>query len=120
MLCIGLCCPFALYYSTWIFWNQNDRRTSQSFGLLRGISIANQDKDLCKGSEKLLEIIAASGFVIDSTTRDLICATMPSWDEITGLYGDKPHIVGLETCAAYRAKIKKAKANPMPRVAGMF
>ena len=122
LLAVTLCAPFALYYSTFTFWNQSqsDRRTSQTLGLtstLRGIT--TDDSHPCVGNEKLLEIVSSSGLIVDRTTRDLMCTTMPSWTEVTRLYGDKPRIIGLETCAAYREKIRKANAYPMPRVAGL-
>ncbi|GKY96853.1 hypothetical protein MPSEU_000644400 [Mayamaea pseudoterrestris] len=120
LMCIAPCCLFALYCSTMFWSSQNDRRNTQSFGLqLRGISSADDASDPCQGNEQILQIVADSGFILDATARDLICTTMPPWKEVTRLYGDKPRILGLETCAAYRAKIQKAKAIPMPRVAGL-
>jgi hypothetical protein len=48
---------------------------------------------------------------------DLNCTGLPSWQQMTRLYGTKPIIVGLERCAAYRQSVA---AGVIPRIAGLY
>ena len=43
---------------------------------------------------------------------------LPTWEDIVGMYGDHPIISGLETCEAYREKVKPEDRMTGP--AGMF
>jgi len=78
--------------------------------------------DVCKGKERLLDILVRAG--MDDVSHEE-CEILPTWDEVSSLYGDKPIILGLETCERYRAGLS-AEYNggqalpPAPRVAGMF
>ncbi|GKY92161.1 hypothetical protein MPSEU_000187400 [Mayamaea pseudoterrestris] len=69
----------------------------------------------CEGKERLLGILHRAG------KRDLSlsdCEMLPTWQQVTDLYGDKPIIRGLETCQAYRDSLQGRE--PDPRVAGLF
>jgi hypothetical protein len=89
----------------------------------------------CQGKERLLEMLGGDDLELDAynnisrqTTREVLCNLLPTWEEVSSLYGDKPKIIGLDTCKQYRAMLrtynnkrnnKQLKAYPMPRVAGL-
>lgn len=57
------------------------------------------DSDLRKSREPILRILREAGFDdIDEETIE----TLPTWDEVTKLYGDRPRIYGLDQCQQFR------------------
>jgi hypothetical protein len=129
-LLLVLGCAFVFYVSTWSFWGQEQDRWGRRSIHMRTSESSNNSTDVCAGHEKILEIVNASGYSLDNRTRNLLCTMMPSWDEVARLYGDKPKIIGLETCQKYRDKIRERNNQqsttnetttvyPMPRVAGL-
>jgi hypothetical protein len=72
----------------------------------------------CHKKERLVQILMDAG-VANISSR---CAELPTWKEVTDLYGPGPIIVGLETCAAYRASIAQNKnlSEVVPRIAGLY
>jgi len=89
--------------------------------------VAKNPKD-CKGKERLLDIILSStGTELGSqqTRGRNVCHVLPTWEQVTSIYGDRPIVYGLETCGAYR-RILSSSENagreipPMPRVAGLY
>ena len=50
----------------------------------------------------ILKILHAAGVDIDEE----LAATLPAWEDIVSMYGDKPIISGLETCEVYRDQVK--------------
>lgn len=75
-----------------------------------------RDNPLCRDKEPLLQVIAAAGV---SLTTDL-CRTLPSWENVTKLYGKGPIIEGLDSCNAYRDLIQTRGAKPRPKIAGLW
>ena len=75
----------------------------------------------CQGKEPLLEILHTSIQRI-RVTRE-ICERLPHPADIEALYGSKPVVHGMETCADYRSMIHQAQLQhnaPMVRVAGLY
>jgi hypothetical protein len=50
----------------------------------------------------ILKILHAAGVEIDEE----LAAALPTWEDITSMYGSKPIVYGLETCEPYRAAVK--------------
>jgi len=73
--------------------------------------------EVCRGKERLLDILLRAG--AEAVTRD-DCELLPTWDEVSSLYGNEPIIHGLETCGRYRESVLAERLDPAPRVAGMF
>jgi len=80
----------------------------------------------CRGKEKLLDILVRAG--VDRVSES-DCDLLPTWDEVTNLYGKEPIIHGLETCETYRQQLRQRQQSstgdayyyhPAPKVAGMF
>jgi hypothetical protein len=76
----------------------------------------------CEGKERLLEIVWRAG---NDNLTVVDCEALPTWKEVTSLYGDEPVVYGLETCARYRAHVSaQAKdgkiPDPQPKVGGLF
>ncbi|GKY92160.1 hypothetical protein MPSEU_000187300 [Mayamaea pseudoterrestris] len=75
----------------------------------------------CKGKERLLEILQNNGY--DEFTANT-CEILPTWKEVTELYGEEPVVYGLDSCERYRYQIS-AEANggtahaPAPRATGL-
>ena len=46
------------------------------------------------------------------------CDELPTWQQVTELYGDKPVVLGLETCDAYKTLLNGSA--PMPKLAGLW
>ena len=67
----------------------------------------------CSGKETLVKILQNVNITVDND----LCRQLPAWKTIVNLYGDKPIVVGMETCEAYRRQSSK---NPKPRVAGLY
>ena len=79
----------------------------------------------CQGKEKLLEIFVKAGLADLMDDEDMLCDELPTWAEVSSLYGDEPVIYGLESCQRYRDKLAAfrqagRKVNPDPRVGGLF
>ena len=62
----------------------------------------------------ILNILHAADVEIDEE----LAAVLPTWEDIVGMYGDRPIISGLETCEAYREQVKPEDRMTGP--AGMF
>lgn len=78
----------------------------------------------CQGKERLLEILVRAGMA-DLLDENLICTDLPTWDEVSSLYGDEPVIFGQESCQRYRDKLAAGQeagldVRPDPRVGGLF
>ncbi|GAX11406.1 hypothetical protein FisN_22Lh079 [Fistulifera solaris] len=48
------------------------------------------------------------------------CTGLPSWQQITSLYGNEPIIVGLERCETYRQWVARDDGGVVPRIAGLY
>ena len=53
------------------------------------------------GKEPILQLLRDAGVADDLDAETL--ASLPSWEEVTALYGPAPVLHGLETCATFRA-----------------
>ncbi|GAX17766.1 hypothetical protein FisN_24Hh167 [Fistulifera solaris] len=61
-----------------------------------------------KGREPLLELLTEAGV----TSMDAVSvAKLPTWQQVTDLYGDGPVIYGLETCQQFRDKVPPEDAS---------
>lgn len=67
-------------------------------------------------SEKLKVVNILAGAGIEMT--ESLYESLPTWSEITSLYGSEAKIIGLETCAAYREKVPSHDIYTGP--AGLF
>jgi hypothetical protein len=74
-------------------------------GILYGHSETTWDE-----SNPVLEILKKAGISIDID----ILKILPNWDDVKELYGDKPVIVGMNTCAKFRRA-----NNPRSRFVGV-
>lgn len=68
----------------------------------------------CSDKVALIEELAAAGVCPEPE----YCDQLPSWRQVTEIYGDKPVILGLDTCEAYRKLI--GDEPPMPKIAGLW
>jgi len=82
--------------------------------------------DPCFDKEPLLAMLRAASEQSDKwakikMTQDL-CQELPTYSEVTRLYGKEPVIIGLDTCHHYRELLAEQNNNthPMPRIAGLF
>lgn len=66
-------------------------------------------------SEQILRILAAAKI---TNINDEYAKKLPTWEDITSMYGDKPVIHGLETCDQYRKMVKPTDRTIGP--AGLF
>ena len=81
--------------------------------------------DPCFGKEQLVAMIrTASRQAEDQASKvritEKLCQDLPTWNEVTRLYGEEPVILGLDTCQQYRDMLSKDNIEPKPRVAGLF
>jgi len=51
---------------------------------------------------------------------EVTCHSLPSWKNVTSLYGKGPYIIGTETCQAYRDMLAKRNAKPNLQIAGTY
>ena len=75
------------------------------------------DNDPCEGKERILRILKNAGIPIDDPIH--LCRKLPDWTTVVRLYGEKPVVLGIETCSTYRAMIRHAGVRTLPRVAGL-
>jgi hypothetical protein len=73
----------------------------------------------CHGKENLIEILLRAG-VTEVSESD--CERLPSWMDVSRLYGDEPVIIGLETCQAFQSQQLKFNKTGLPkiRVGGLY
>jgi len=74
----------------------------------------NGDGNTQHEKDKLIKILQDSGL---NVTAD-IKAKLPTWDEVTSLYGSKARIIGLETCKDFQSIIPETDAYIGP--SGIF
>lgn len=97
--------------------NYGDDSRSRSRSRMIASEMAILHPDECQGKERLLEILLNAGKEKVSVED---CSMLPTWKEVTSLYGEKPIIHGLETCQRYRDGLQASNGQPDPRVAGLF
>jgi len=73
----------------------------------------------CQGKERLVEILHAAE---QPNITNVTCLSLPTWKEVTELYGDEPVVLGLESCERYRSLLSKQHnwTKPMVRTAGLY
>ena len=84
-----------------------------------------EDDGGCRGKQRIIDILRAA-----NVTYMPQCVDLPSWDQIVRLYGEKPVILGLDTCAAYREKMQRSSDqkllvamknnHSLERIAGIY
>lgn len=74
-----------------------------------------ESSNLKNTNEQILKILAAAN-IKQLTSID--AKMLPTWEDITSMYGDKPVIRGLETCEQYRNMVHPADRTIGP--AGLF
>jgi hypothetical protein len=65
---------------------------------------------------------------VTTCTVSEVCEQLPQWKQVVQLYGDRPVVLGLETCLRYRETLidqerqsqYNATLRPAPRVTGLF
>lgn len=71
----------------------------------------------CAGKERVLSILFRAG-VEDVSEKD--CWRLPTWAQVSSLYGEQPVIHGLDTCERYRSVMNRTGIEPRVGVAGLF
>lgn len=96
--------------------------TLRGIGSHRAVSRALQTSRLyreCQGKERFLALMYSAipdeEISINQTAEK--CSTFPIWSETVELYGDRPIVIGMETCHAYRNVLKGRR--PLIRWAGL-
>jgi hypothetical protein len=56
------------------------------------------------------------------TASDMVdaCPLLPTWQQVTSVYGSEAVVLGMETCETYRQRIAADRVPPKVRVAGLF
>lgn len=67
-----------------------------------------------RGKTPIVNILLEAGVTVDNT----LLQKLPSWEQVSSLYGESPVLVGLSSCASFRSKIPEARR--MIGAAGMF
>ena len=67
-----------------------------------------------EGQKEILRVLEQAGVTVDDATL----ATLPNWSDITSMYGPKPIIYGLDTCAKFQSTFKPEERFIGP--AGIF
>jgi hypothetical protein len=78
--------------------------------------VAVTEQHFPPGKERVLELLREAGITnLDNST----VAALPTWNEISQLYGSQsPIVYGLDTCASYRENVLEHERHAA--VAGMF
>ena len=74
----------------------------------------NENNVKSNDKEAIIKILTESGSTL--TSEDI--AQLPTWSEVTSLYGTKPQIVGLDQCKNFQLQIPKEDAYVGP--SGLF
>jgi len=72
--------------------------------------------DDCADKEHMLRQLKAANITLTPT----ICQQLPTWTEVTELYGSGPVVLGLETCSDYRDLLRNTHYSPQATVAGLW
>ena len=75
---------------------------------------AGVDKTIQKGKEPIVRILKKSRLKVTPEIKQ----NLPTWEEVTSIYGSKPKIIGLETCSTFQSTIPESDAYIAP--SGMF
>jgi hypothetical protein len=111
-------------------------RTDRYLPSARAMKLANDFVE-CRGKERLVDILLEASSLsfqereeghdeLFATKQSIqeTCRSLPTFQQISGIYGNGPVVVGLETCHAYRDFMTSDPRNrlmdPMPRVAGLY
>lgn len=100
--------PFAVcalgLLSTWqgIF----DHMAVDGVDMIRYLTLTGDAKK-CYGKERVVDILERSG--MDRSEAESHCDELPTWEFLTDLYGDKPVILGLDSCRRYRKSLKSVR-----------
>jgi len=76
--------------------------------------IAHSPMDESNDKTRVRQILQKAGVEITPEVESII----PTWSEVTSLYGSKPKIIGLETCATFRNSVTVSDAMIGP--SGIF
>lgn len=84
---------------------------------------ADGNPDQCAGKMHFLSILVKAGKTMEEARKE--CEKLPLWSEVSYLYGEKPVILGMERCEAYREKLAKDFPKKLPplkniRIDGLF
>jgi hypothetical protein len=80
----------------------------------RGVAMFLAQNSRCDDKVPLIEELAAAGVC----PQVEFCDQLPTWQQVTELYGDNPVVLGLETCDAYRTLINGS--SPMPKLTALW
>lgn len=129
-------CTFLSWEPTIALETREVRSNGTNYQLAANVTISNAvrplshlvEKELvdldipeCRGKERVAAVLLQANVSVNSSA----CKRLPSWQNISELYGEDPVVIGLETCQAYRELLSPSQNNgtavkPMPRVAGLY
>ena len=96
--------------------NDDDDATIKAFFKKKDVTcdeLIINDADADADMKPILKILCRGGYNVSKTSNEVDRSRLPKWSEILAAYGP-PKILGLETCQAYRDKIK-----PKQRIVGL-
>lgn len=104
--------------------NSNSKSEPSNIQINVMVEMALAKSPSCKSKERFIRIILMQSKNPRLITSQL-CDKLPTLAQIEQRFGPKPIIVGLETCADYRALLQPERNNgtavsPRPRVAGLY
>ena len=79
----------------------------------------HHDKKKTDDRQPILDLLVDAGIQIEQLDPELV-EQLPTWTEVTSLYGTAPHLVGLETCQVFRDSNGDDPADHLVGAAGTF
>ena len=137
LVTVAACCPLLLTSCLWWLYQSESHILGRPSSSHSNLTLRTRTDDSskgpleenpCHGKEHLFKIVQLAGGadLSNDVTRRIVCDKMPLWSAVTKLYGDKPRIIGLDTCQRYRDLLAEANKTSsgvpifaMPRVAGL-
>lgn len=77
--------------------------------------LVRRHEDACRGKEQLLRVFLSHDILKADPS---LCGQLPSTEQVAKLYGERPIILGLDSCNAYRTMLNGEVAKP--RVSGLY
>uniref|UniRef100_A0A7S2YCW8 Uncharacterized protein n=1 Tax=Entomoneis paludosa TaxID=265537 RepID=A0A7S2YCW8_9STRA len=83
---------------------------------------ATKNDGHCQGKAELLNIVKLANGRPRMPNLESYCSKMPSWQQVSDLYGETPVFVGLETCPRAHTMefLQSHRSNESIRVAGLY
>ncbi len=64
------------------------------------------DKFIKLPNDRVIDIVRSSG----AQVTDELIEELPKWEEVLNLYGDKPRIIGMDTCSTFQQRVHQQEA----------